>query len=363
VTRFGIYVNPQTPGPVDDGRVIHEVLGQLELAESLGFEDAWLTEHHFTGYNTYSDPLIMGTAISQRTRKLNIGFSLAVAPFHNPIRFITQCNLLDQLSEGRLIIGIGPGNSPDEYRGFGRSQEERHAMIGAFANILETAYAAPPEGFSYESKWWSGSIRGRIIPAPYQQPRPQIAWATHTPSTIELLGKRGYSFLISPQSVEWVATRLKLYQRSMDAAGLDAAAKARAMFGTGVLRQIYVAEPGENWLETIGPWIDTFVHKSALANSGIDTLAKADFDQRKAGYLSRWIFAGTADELIDRLTPFVRFGVGHLMFWVNFGHLPNRLVRQTIERLATRVVPALRDVRPDPAFLATFHDEIVPDNE
>lgn len=362
MTRFGIYVNPQTPGPGDDGRVVREVLGQLELAESVGFEDAWLTEHHFTGYNAYSDPLIMGTAISQRARKLNIGFSLAVVPFHHPIRFVTQCNLLDQLSEGRLIIGIGPGNSPDEYRGFSRDPEERHAMIGAFIDIVEAAYAAPPEGFSYESKWWKGSVRGRIIPAPYQQPRPPIAWATHTPATIELLGRRGYSFLISPQSVEWVATRLKLYQRAMDSAGLDRAAKARAMYGTGVLRQIYVAASGENWLETIGPWIDTFVKKSALANSGIDSLSKTDFDQRKAGYLSRWIFAGTAEQLIERLIPYARLGVGHQMYWVNFGHLPDHLVRQTIERLAKDVVPALREVRPDPDFLASFPDEIVPDN-
>lgn len=359
--RFGIYVNPQTPGPADDGRVIREVLGQLELADEAGFDDAWLTEHHFTGYNAYSDPLIMATAVSQRTKRLNIGFSLAVVPFHDPIRFIIQCNLIDQLSEGRLIIGIGPGNSPDEYRGFGRSQAERHEMVRTFVDIMETAYTAPASGFSYDSAWWSGAIRGRIIPAPYQQPRPRIAWATHTPETIELLGRRGYSFLISPQSKEWVAGRLKLYQRAMDSAGLDDAAKERAMFGTGALRQIYVAEPGEDWQTTIGPYIDTYIRKSAVANSGIDTLPKDDFEKRKAAYLVRGLMGGTAEELIERLTPFARMGVGHLMFWVNFGHLPDAIVRQTISRLAERVLPELRAVAPDPEYLAGFPDEIAPD--
>src|SRR3954471_23062554 len=109
--RFGLYLNPQTPGPEDDARVLDEVLGQVDLAADVGFDSVWLTEHHFTGYNVYSDPVILATAISQR-RKIDLGFSIAVAPFHHPIRFVTQCNILDNLSGGRLTIGIGPGNSP-----------------------------------------------------------------------------------------------------------------------------------------------------------------------------------------------------------------------------------------------------------
>ena len=54
--RFSYYLNPQTPGPGDDRRLIQEVLGQVDRAEELGFSDVWLTEHHFTGYSMSPHP-------------------------------------------------------------------------------------------------------------------------------------------------------------------------------------------------------------------------------------------------------------------------------------------------------------------
>ena len=62
--RYGIYLNPQTPGRADDTRILNEVLGQVDYAAARGFDSVWLTEHHFTGYNVYSDPLLLAAAIS-----------------------------------------------------------------------------------------------------------------------------------------------------------------------------------------------------------------------------------------------------------------------------------------------------------
>ncbi len=124
--RFSFYLNPQTPGPDDDERVIDEVFGQLELAKSMGFTDTWITDHQFTGYNVFSDPITMAAAISQRVPGLRIGFAVAVVPLLHPVRFVTQCNLIDQLTKGNFVAGIGPGNSPDEFDGYGLDRELRH---------------------------------------------------------------------------------------------------------------------------------------------------------------------------------------------------------------------------------------------
>lgn len=349
--RAGLYINPQTPGPDDDLRLINEVIGQVELAESLGFEDAWLTEHHFSDYNAYSDPVLFTAALSQRARKMTFGFSLAVVPFHNPIRFATQMNLLDNLTGGRLIVGVGPGNSPEEYKGFGLDATLRHEMTEEFMRIVEQAWAAPPEGFTYSGQFWHGEVKGRIIPRSIQQPRPRVAWATLTPDTVYRSGKLGYSWLMGPQNPYWVAPRVRRYMDGLADSGLSEEMQQRAWYGTGILRQIYCAAPGENWLETIGPYIDTYIRKAAKANTGIDDLPKDDFERRKQGYLGNWLYAGTAEELTEKLLPFARLGAHHLMCWVNFGHMPDHLIRGSLERFSKGVLPHLNATKFDPDYV------------
>ncbi|GIW09945.1 MAG: LLM class flavin-dependent oxidoreductase [Chloroflexi bacterium] len=356
--RVGFYINPQTPGPADDGRIIEEVLGQVDLAEQIGFDDVWITEHAFTGYNAYSDPMVLAAAISQRNRRLKIGFSIAIAPLHHPIRFVTQCNLLDRLSGGRLVVGIGPGNSPDEFRGYGYEAPERHAMVDEWIEAVEAAWGhTSTPNFSYGEKYWHGQVRGRVIPTPQQQPRPHIAWGTTTLETIIKVGKRGWSLLIGPQHESIVAPRLQAYARAMEEAGLDEATKARAWLDTGQLRQIYCAAPGENWRETIGEYIETYIRKSALANSGIDDLPKDDLERRKDSYLKNWLIAGTAEELIERLTPAARMGIAHLMCWFTFGHMPDALVRQSMLRFAADVAPVLAATKPEPGLVDRMVEE------
>lgn len=344
--RLGIYLNPQTPGPEHDHRVMGEVLDQVELAETLGFDDVWLTEHHFSGYNTYTDPLMFGMAVAQRTKRMRIGFSMAIGPLYHPLRFVTACNVLDWMSQGRLVVGLGPGSPAVEFDGYGLDRLVRHEMLHEMARIAEQAWAAPPTGFRYDGEFWHGEVRGRIIPPPVQLPRPPIAWASLTPDTIREVGRHGYSWLIAPFGEEWVAKQIVHYREGLAESGLGAEEIERAWRFTGMLRQVYVLQPGEDWRETIGPYVDTIVRVSALANSGIDRLSTTDLDERRAQYLKTWLMIGTADELIERLTPFAQLGARHLMCWVNFGYLPDAVIQANIRRLAAEVMPALGKVQP-----------------
>ncbi|MFN8533284.1 MAG: LLM class flavin-dependent oxidoreductase [Dehalococcoidia bacterium] len=347
--RFGIYLNPQTPGPEDDGRLIREVLGQVDLAADLGFSSVWLTEHHFTGYNAFSDPLLLATAITQR-RPLELGFSIAVAPFHHPIRFVTQCNLLDQLSGGRLIVGVGPGNSPVEFAGFGQDVDRRHAMLAEFIRIAEQAWTAPPEGFRYEGEFWSGEVRGRIIPAPVQRPHPPIAWGTTTPATVERIGGEGRVWLIAGS---WDPDKLqqyyRLYLKGMDEAGIGDVQREALWSKTAYVLKVYLAGPDEDWRETLDPYIDIFVRKNLQANFAVDTITREQFEQNKQ-FFYRGFFAGRPADLVEKLRPYAQLGVGTVMLWMNFGHLPDELVRQTIVRFAAEVAPELRAVPRQPGL-------------
>lgn len=360
--RVGFYINPQTPGPRDDGRIINEVLGQVDLAERLGFEDVWVTEHAFTGYNAYSDPVVLAAAITQRTQKMKIGFSVAVAPYHHPIRFLTQVNLLSQLSKGRVVIGIGAGNSPDEFQGYGLDAQLRHPMLNEWIDIVET-YRKQGEdsaGFAYGSGFWKGEVKGRIIPAPYNGVLPHIAWGTSTDATTVRIANLGYSLLCGPRDPKTIAPRFLTYVKALEAADLSPEAKAAAWEDTGGLQQVYVAAPGEDWRTTIADAIEVYVQKSAHANSGIDDLPKDDLQKRIETHMSRWLIAGTVEEVLPRLVLRARMGYRHLMCWFTFGHIADDLVRASMERFAADIMPVLRTTEPDPAYLESLVQDAIP---
>jgi alkanesulfonate monooxygenase SsuD/methylene tetrahydromethanopterin reductase-like flavin-dependent oxidoreductase (luciferase family) len=345
--RFGVYVNPQTPGPEDDGRLIHDTLAQVELAEQIGFEDVWITDHQFTGYNAYSDPVPLAAAVAMRTKKMHIGFAVAVLPLRNPINFVTQCNLLDQLSKGRFIPGLGAGNAPDEFAGYGLDANNRHAIMREFVAIMEQAWTAPPSGFRYSGKHFNGVVDGRIIPAPYQKPMPHIAYGTATPATLEMVGAKGWSFLAGPMDADGLASRIHFFMKGQDSVSLTQAQKDRAWAFCGFNRQFYVAAPGEDWRETIGEYIEIYIRKSAKANIGVDNLSKTDVEARTQGYLRNWLYAGTAEEIVARMTPLVKLGFGHAMCWFMFGHLPTEVAQRSMTRFATDVLPVLKQIEPD----------------
>ena len=345
--RFSFYLNPQTPGPDQDGQLIGEILNQIDEAESYGFSDVWLTEHHFTGYNVYSDALTLAAAITQRNPSMSLGFAVSVVPLQHPIRFATQINLLDQLSNGQIIIGLGPGNAPLEFNGFGVDVNERHDIMMEFLDVCQQAWDNPNGGFEYSGKYYNGKVNGRIIPAPVQSPRPPIAFASSTPERLEWIGSNGWSLLLGTQAPHFLAARMEHYLKGMDKANLNDEERANAWKNVSVLRQIYVADEGEDYEKVLSNNMDIFVRKSALANSGIDDLPKDDFNKRRNSYAAgEWLIRGTAEEVIKKLTPLAEMGISNLMCWMNFGHIDDKLMRASMKRFAEKVMPALRDIKP-----------------
>jgi alkanesulfonate monooxygenase SsuD/methylene tetrahydromethanopterin reductase-like flavin-dependent oxidoreductase (luciferase family) len=117
-----------SPSPEHDASAIFEQLEQATLAEALGFHGVWLTEHNFTGESVYVDPIPFAAALAMRTQRIRIGFAVIQMALRHPVRLATQLSLLDNLTRGRLDIGIGRGSLFNEYEfvGYGlRSNDAR----------------------------------------------------------------------------------------------------------------------------------------------------------------------------------------------------------------------------------------------
>ena len=105
--------------PLQD--VYARALERNAVMDASGYDGVWLAEHHFDGNCAYVDPVVFAGAVAACTTRLKVGFAVAQVSLHHPVRLAEQIALLDQISQGRLVVGLGRGTAYNvyEYQGYG----------------------------------------------------------------------------------------------------------------------------------------------------------------------------------------------------------------------------------------------------
>src|SRR5438067_4200304 len=161
--RFGtFYFFQAAPGQRHED-IIRGELEQIEWSEELGFDEIWLTEHHFIEYGLSVDPATLAAAAASRTQRIRIGLAAAILPFHHPVRLAEQMALVDIISNGRLDVGVGRGNRPMEVRGYRVPQEESPDRFDEAVEIIRRAWTE--ERFSHAGRFFAFDDV-RLIPKP-----------------------------------------------------------------------------------------------------------------------------------------------------------------------------------------------------
>ena len=124
--QIGLFHTIQWPEGSDHADRYDQALTQMCHADALGFDSVWLTEHHFSRHGLVSDSLMVLAHLAARTTHIRLGTAVSVLPLHHPVRFAEAAATVDQLSRGRLDLGIGRGYQPGEFRGFGLDIAEKH---------------------------------------------------------------------------------------------------------------------------------------------------------------------------------------------------------------------------------------------
>ena len=168
--QFGLWYDfrnpPQWQIPFE--RLYAESLDQIVEAERLGFDSAWITEHHFCDDGYTPSPLVMGAAIGARTKRLRLGTNLMVLPLHNPLRVAEDSATLSLLTGGRFDLGVGVGYRELEFREFGREIKQRPSLIEEAIAIIRRAWAGERINFSGK-RFAHGDVR--VTPVPEHPPR------------------------------------------------------------------------------------------------------------------------------------------------------------------------------------------------
>ena len=119
-----------------DAEVYHHELGFALQAEMWGFDSIWTVEHHFTDYTMCPDPLQLLTYLAGQTRRIQLGTGVIVLPWHDPMRLAEQITLLDNLSGGRVLLGIGRGIAKVEYEGFRVPMDTARQRFVEYAQVV-----------------------------------------------------------------------------------------------------------------------------------------------------------------------------------------------------------------------------------
>jgi alkanesulfonate monooxygenase SsuD/methylene tetrahydromethanopterin reductase-like flavin-dependent oxidoreductase (luciferase family) len=118
--HFGLFcLNPQRDAAKSPREIYQETTDQVRLAEQIGFDIAWFAEHHFSNYCLCPSPVTMATYMAGLTKRIRLGTAVIVAPLYQPLRMLEDLAVLDQLSDGRAVLGFGSGYQQYEFHKFG----------------------------------------------------------------------------------------------------------------------------------------------------------------------------------------------------------------------------------------------------
>lgn len=196
--KFGVMFQLSVPRPwtrESERTVINNALEQARLADELGFDYAWSTEHHFLEeYSHSSAPEVFLSAVAMTTQRIRIGHGIVVCvpEYSSPVRIAERCAMLDILSGGRLEVGTGRSATWTELAGMGADFETTKQTWDEYVRIIPKMWTQ--ERFAYEGQFFSMPERA-VLPKPYQKPHPPMWVAVTSPGTEVDAARRGLGSL------------------------------------------------------------------------------------------------------------------------------------------------------------------------
>ncbi|HEX5416289.1 MAG TPA: LLM class flavin-dependent oxidoreductase, partial [Chloroflexota bacterium] len=309
----------------------------------------WVVELHQSTRSVLSSPLTVAAAIAGRTRRIRIGPAVQVLPLGNPLRMAEEWATVDQISQGRLIFGVGRANSPRSYLAYGIPYAESRARFAEALTIIRRAWTDPT--LSYEGDYYRYT-NAVVSPRPYQQPHPPIRVAATSPESFPALGAQGYPIFTAGRLGNQTELKhdLDQYRAAYRAAGHPGEGEVYARIPIYVAETMAeaIADPEES---VMNAYRDQDTHRAQLAAIGVASPV-APGAERGAGQelvtyeqaLREKIVVGTPDVVAERIRE-IRddLGLAGVLAELNHGRLiPRERVLRSLRLLCHEVMPRFR---------------------
>ena len=344
-------IPPSYHDPQTSVRSYQEGMAECELAEAVGFEWISFSEHHYSGRIATGNPAVMAAAVAERCKKAKIALLGPLLPLNNPVRVAEELALLDNITNGRLIMGFLRG-TPNEDQVYSLNPAEGRGRLLEGMDLIIKALTEP-EPFSWEGRYYQFRTVS-VWPRPVQQPLPPTLVATRSDDTIRYAAENHLGLGVSFVPLEQMARVTDKYYRWCHEAGWQPQPEQVVYRGS-----IYLAETdkqAQDWLDSLqyagppggiafGPNISRVV-RAARAGEEFDLRqvlagsAAGDVVGRAPG-LS---FMGGPDTIAGQMKTFHdRCGVGVMDLFFQQPSLDHQTVMKEIELFGREVLPQIKE--------------------
>jgi probable F420-dependent oxidoreductase len=235
--------------PLQGQASFEETLRECERAEAAGFDSIWLGEHHNNPV-LYPAPLIGLAAVASRTRSIGLGTGVLLLPLYHPVMVAEEGAMVDVISGGRLILGVGAGYAPEEFAAFGCSLKERGSRLEESASLLHRLWTE--ENVTHRGQHYQVE-HATIAPRPVQRPRPPIWFGAWAEPAIRRAARLGDAWFVGPSAnLNEIAPCARLYEKACREIGKGAGQVA-------LFRYVFVASSTKEAISAAGePFIQAF---------------------------------------------------------------------------------------------------------
>ena len=304
-----------TPWLVPLARRADELSRQAELAEAWGYESFWLPENHF-GEGAIPEPMMLLSAVAGATKTIRLGTTSYLLPLRHPLQAAEQVAVLDQLSHGRVILGVGRGYQPALFDAFNVARSEKREIFADCLATMRRAWAGAAVADPNVSVW----------PRPVQLPHPPIWVAAFGPKALRQAGSLGLPYLASP--MESFAVLRENYARHAEACRNSGVETPSIV---PIMRTVFVSADAP----TLARVRDLLVAQvTAMRAQATDAMRK-----RMPERIEDWSIVGTPDEVSAQIETYRReLGMTHLIATrLRIGGIEAELLEQSIQTLADTV--------------------------
>jgi alkanesulfonate monooxygenase SsuD/methylene tetrahydromethanopterin reductase-like flavin-dependent oxidoreductase (luciferase family) len=340
--KFSNFLFPASMNPQDDQRIIEETIAEARLCDELGMDMLWLAEHHFDGICAYVDPVSFAAALAACTQRIRIGFAVAQMSLHHPVRMAEQMALIDNISRGRLVVGLGRGTAYNiyDYQGYGIDPAEAYERLLEAEEIMLNAWTT--ENYHHRGKFWD--LRLPLLrPRPFTRPHPPIVRACSSEEAMLGMARAGRPFLMNVQSNDVTRKRMDLYRRTMREAGFDEAQVARNVADTWVWRNIFVAETDAEAERLALPAFRTQMEFRAAMREKVyreqGLLLKKEDGMAARNESRHAVLCGSPDTVSEAIAEIDAIGVGGLILVFRIGPMAHEVAANSIRLFMSRVAP------------------------
>jgi probable F420-dependent oxidoreductase len=229
------------------GRIWREAVVEAQVAEEVGFDGCFLSEHHQQADGYLPNPLLLAGLMGAVTKRLRVGTSVLLLPLYHPVHVAEDAALIDMATGGRLILGVGVGYQLPDFEAFGVDLSERAGRCEEGLEVLKRSWTE--EEFTFEGKYYP-LRKVRVTPKPVQRPRPPIWMAAWTAVGLKRAARLTDGWLTDPiQSLPVIRRFAAIYR--------DEAKKQGKEPFVVLMRDVWVADTVERAREESEPLMYT----------------------------------------------------------------------------------------------------------